>query len=224
MITNYNLLIKEKIRVVTSSKSRFEGLNNRTHGLVNGGHLSLSIKPSDNGIEPGGEPQVIHLFSPLTNGVLSIDPSTVHVSFLDRLLHFQFLRFLFLLALPWLPLQRFRCEFQVHDLIQQLLCVSHFFFSLYQYQIIHFNSIGFYQLSSFSSPVRERKVRGVFLNDHITLGIPRAWPCQSLPLFAICLPSGMHFPETIFFCLTIAPFHFSISMCIHALYILIKFS
>ena len=104
-----NILTKKclKSKLITSSESRLERLNNRSHRLVNGSHLSLSIKPGHDGIEPGGEPQVIHLFSSLTNGVLGVDSSTIHVSFLDRLLDFQFLRFLFLLALPCLPLQRF---------------------------------------------------------------------------------------------------------------------
>ncbi|KAK2630960.1 hypothetical protein EUGRSUZ_L03645 [Eucalyptus grandis] len=95
------------------------------HGLVDGGHLGLGVEAGDDGVEAGGEAEVVHLLGALADGVLGVDAGAVHVALLDRLLHLELLRLLLLLALARLPLQRLGGELEVHDLVQQLLRVPH---------------------------------------------------------------------------------------------------
>lgn len=109
----------------TGGEGGLEGLDDVGHGLVDGGHLGLGVEAGDDGVEAGGEAEVVHLLGALADGVLGVDAGAVHVALLDRLLHLELLRLLLLLALARLPLQRLGGELEVHDLVQQLLRAPH---------------------------------------------------------------------------------------------------
>lgn len=110
---------------VPGGEGGVEGLDDGAHGFVDGCHLGLGVEAGDDGVEAGGEAEVIHLLVALADGVLGVDAGAVHVALLDRLLDLELLGFLVLLALSSLPLEALGREFQFHDLIHQLLCIPH---------------------------------------------------------------------------------------------------
>ncbi|KAG4978897.1 hypothetical protein JHK86_038371 [Glycine max] len=110
---------------VPRGQRRLQRFDDVAHRLADRRHLRLRVEAGHDGVQARGKPEVVHLLRALTDRVLRVDPRSVHVAFLDRLLHLQLLRFLLLLALTRLPLQRFRRELQFHDLVHQLLRVPH---------------------------------------------------------------------------------------------------
>lgn len=102
-----------------------ERLDDVGHGLADDLHLRLGVEARDDGVEAGGEAEVVHVLGALADGVLGVDPRAVHVPLLDRLLHLELLLLLLLLALARLPLQRLGGELEVEDLGHQLLRVPH---------------------------------------------------------------------------------------------------
>lgn len=98
---------KKEIFLCTGSERGFKGLDDVSHGLINGGHFGLGVETSHDGVETRSEAEIIHLFGALADGVLGVDSGAVHVAFLDGLFHLQFLGFLFLLAFSRLALKRF---------------------------------------------------------------------------------------------------------------------
>ncbi|KAE8668812.1 protein MID1-COMPLEMENTING ACTIVITY 1-like [Hibiscus syriacus] len=93
-----SVTVKEGLAPLNRPFGRFEGLDAISHGLIVGGHLSLGIEPDNNNIEPGRKPQVVYLLNALANGIIGVDTSSVH---------------------------RFSREFEFHDLVQELLGVTH---------------------------------------------------------------------------------------------------
>lgn len=75
--------------------------------LEMGLHLGLRVETGDDGVETGRETEVVHLFGSFADCVFSVDPCSVHVSFLDCFLDFEFFCFLFFFAFPCLTLERF---------------------------------------------------------------------------------------------------------------------
>lgn len=102
-----------------------ERLDDGLHGLADDLHLGLRVEAGDDGVEAGGEAEVVHVLGALADGVLGVDAGAVHVALLDRLLHLELLLLLLLLALARLPLQRLGGELEVEDLVHQLLGVPH---------------------------------------------------------------------------------------------------
>ena len=74
------------------------------------------------GVKARGKAEIVHLLGAFPDCVLGIDSSSVDVAFLHGFLDLQLLGFLLLLAFLGLALDRFGCEFQLHDLVQKFLC------------------------------------------------------------------------------------------------------
>ena len=73
------------------------------------------------GVKVRGKAEIVHLLSEFPDCALGIDSSSVDVAFLHGFLDLQLLGFLLLLEFLGLALERFGCEFQLHDLVQKLL-------------------------------------------------------------------------------------------------------
>jgi hypothetical protein len=110
---------------VPGGEGGVEGLDDGLHGLAYDLHLGLRVEARHDGVEAGGEAEVVHVLGALADGVLGVYAGAVHVALLDRLLHLELLLLLLLLALARLTLQRLGGELEVEDLVHQLLGVPH---------------------------------------------------------------------------------------------------
>ena len=82
----------------------------------------MRVETGHDGVKARGEAEIVHLLNAFPGCVLGVDSSSVDVAFRHGFLDLQLLGFFLLLAFLGLALERFGCEFQLHDLVQKLLC------------------------------------------------------------------------------------------------------